>query len=81
MKKHSKSITAQEFDIKFDRGQDITQLLDLKNISIVKKVNVDFPIWMIKLLDREATKLNISRQAIIKMWVRDRLDPQHHISL
>ena len=81
MKKTHKIITAEEFDRKADHGEDITPYLDLKKATVVHKVNVDFPAWMVKLLDREAAKLNISRQAIIKTWVRDRLDPHHHISL
>ena len=81
MKKHHKTITAEEFDRMADNGGDITPWLDLKKAVVVQKVNVDLPMWMIKRLDREATKLNISRQAIIKMWIRDRLDPQHHFSL
>lgn len=89
-----KVITAEEFDAKFERGEDITPWLDLKKAkvyrggvelpkkaTVVQKVNVDFPDWMIKLLDREAGKLNISRQAVIKTWIRDRLDPHHRISL
>lgn len=81
MKKRLKTITATEFDKKFDRGEDITPYLDLKKAVLVRKVNVDFPDWMVKRLDREALKLNVSRQAVIKMWIRDRLDPHHRISL
>lgn len=73
--KRTKTITAAEFDAKFDRGEDITPYLDLKKATMVFRVNVDFPAWMVERLDREATKLNVSRQAIIKMWIRERLDP------
>jgi hypothetical protein len=75
--KKVKTITAEEFDRKFDAGEDITPWLDFKNAVVVNRVNVDFPAWMIKRLDREATKLNVSRQAIIKMWINDRLMSQH----
>lgn len=46
----------------------------------IQRVNVDFPEWMVKKLDEEAHKLNVSRQAIIKMWLRERLDPQRRIT-
>lgn len=79
-KKTSKKISAAGFDAKFDRGEDITDFLDLKKATIVQRVNVDFPSWMVDMLDREAIKLNVSRQAIIKMWIRERLDPGHRIT-
>jgi len=75
--KKVKPISAEEFDRKFDAGEDITPYMDFKNAVFVDRVNVDFPVWMIKRLDREATKLNVSRQAIIKMWIHDRLMAQH----
>jgi hypothetical protein len=75
--KRAKRISAEEFDRLFDEGKDITPYLDFKKAVFVDRVNVDFPVWMIKRLDREATKLNVSRQAIIKMWIHDRLMSQH----
>jgi hypothetical protein len=72
-KKTRKTITAAEFDAMFDRGEDITPYVDFKNAVVVHRVNVDFPAWMIKRLDQEAIKLNISRQAVIKMWLADRM--------
>ncbi len=75
-KENIKPITAAELDEKFDRGEDVTPYFDWENAVVVKKVNVDFPSWMVDDLDREALKLNISRQAVIKMWLRDRLDPK-----
>lgn len=68
-----KVISSKEFDEKFSRGEDIGAYLDMKNAVVVKRVNVDFPSWMIQLLDKEALKLNVSRQAVIKMWIHDRL--------
>jgi hypothetical protein len=76
--KKVKDITAEEFDRLAEEGKDITPYLDMKHAVVVNRVNVDFPRWMIKRLDREATKLNVSRQAIIKMWIHDRLVPPHH---
>ncbi|MBI2069011.1 MAG: CopG family transcriptional regulator [Elusimicrobia bacterium] len=74
-------MAAAEFDEKFGRGEDVSKFLDLKEATVVQRVNVDFPAWMVDMLDREAVKLNVSRQAIIKMWIRERLDPARHITL
>lgn len=72
-KKKNKTISASEFDKKFEQGHDISEFLDFDAAVVVKRVNVDFPAWMIQSLDREATKLNVSRQAIIKLWISERL--------
>lgn len=79
-----KPITGEEFDRMFDEGKDITPYLDLERAVFVrakvKRVNVDFPEWMVKKLDEEADKLNVSRQAIIKMWLKERLDPRRRVT-
>lgn len=80
-KKTGKRITASAFDERFEKGESILKYLDLKNATVVQRVNVDFPSWMVDMLDREAVKLNVSRQAIIKMWIRERLDPSHRLTL
>jgi len=71
-------IKAQEFDEKFDRGEDITQYLDWSNAYRPgleqRRVNVDFPVWMIESLDREATRLGVPRQSLIKMLIARHLD-------
>ena len=72
-KKKSRTISAKEFDEKFEAGEDIREFMDFDKAVVVKRVNVDFPTWMIQLLDREAMKLNVSRQAIIKLWISERL--------
>ncbi|MBI3297414.1 MAG: CopG family transcriptional regulator [Elusimicrobia bacterium] len=74
-------MTASAFDERFEKGESILKYLDLKNATVVQRVNVDFPSWMVDMLDREAVKLNVSRQAIIKMWIRERLDPSHRLTL
>ena len=71
------NITSAEFDQKFDKGEDIFGYLDFEKAVVVRRVNVDFPAWMINLLDKEALKLNVSRQAVIKMWIHDRLTHAH----
>ena len=69
---------AKGFEKKFDENIDITQSLDLSKAKRVlqeqKRVNVDFPTWMVESLDREAGKLGVTRQSIIKVWLADRLE-------
>lgn len=79
-KKRGKKIKAEDFDKKFEAGENISEFLDLKKATVVQRVNVDFPAWMVDLLDCEAIKMNVSRQAIIKMWIRERLDPGRRIT-
>ncbi|HEX7533842.1 MAG TPA: CopG family antitoxin [Syntrophales bacterium] len=68
---------AKEFDKRFDEGEDVSQYLDISKarrpIQGQKRVNVDFPVWMIQLLDKEAKRLGVPRQSIIKLWVAERL--------
>ena len=69
---------AKDFEKQFDEDVDITQSLDLSKAKRVlqeqKRVNVDFPTWMIESLDREAGKLGVTRQSIIKVWLAERLE-------
>ncbi len=69
---------AREFDKKFDEGKDISKYLDISKTrrpkQQQKRVNVDFPLWMIQLLDKEAKRLGVPRQSIIKVWVAERLE-------
>lgn len=69
---------AKEFDDKFDRGEDVTSALDLSQArrptEEQRRVNVDFPAWMIESLDREARRLGVTRQSIIKVWIAERLE-------
>ncbi len=73
-----KTIKAKEIDKKFDEGEDISKYLDLSKVrrpeQEQKRVNVDFPLWMINLLDKEARRLGVPRQSIIKVWVAERLE-------
>jgi hypothetical protein len=68
---------AKQFDRKFDRGEDITAHLDLAKArrpgEEQRRVNVDFPAWVIESLDREARRLGVTRQSIIKVWIAERL--------
>jgi len=68
---------AHDFDKRFESGEDITRFLRLVGArrpgQTVRRVNVDFPEWMIDSLDKEARRLGVPRQSIIKVWVAERL--------
>ena len=69
---------AKQLDRKFESGEDITKYLDVSKAhrpeQEQRRVNVDFPIWMIHSLDKEAKRLGVPRQSIIKVWVAERLE-------
>jgi len=73
-----KAIKAKEIEKKFDEGKNISKYLDLSKArrpkQEQKRVNVDFPLWMIHLLDKEAKRLGVPRQSIIKLWISERLE-------
>ncbi len=72
-----KYTNAEDFDNKFDEGSDVSKNLDFSKTErpgqLQKRVNVDFPIWMIQSLDKEARRLGVTRQSIIKVWIAERL--------
>jgi hypothetical protein len=68
-----------ELDKKFDEGvEDVIDEFDLTSATrpnkVQKRVNVDFPLWMVESLDREASRLGVTRQSIIKVWIAERLE-------
>ena len=69
---------AKKFDTDFDSGKDVSSSLDLSKIKRPnqeqRRVNVDFPTWMIDSLDKEAARLGVTRQSIIKVWLAERLE-------
>ncbi|MGH8997750.1 MAG: type II toxin-antitoxin system BrnA family antitoxin [Acidimicrobiales bacterium] len=71
---------AEELEQAFDRGEDVTSALDLGSIRRPaleqRRVNVDFPAWVVEALDREARRLGVTRQSIIKVWIAERLEHQ-----
>ena len=73
-----RAMKAKEIEKKFDEGEDISKHLDMSKAKRPeqeqRRVNVDFPLWMINLLDREAKRLGVPRQSIIKVWVAERLE-------
>jgi hypothetical protein len=69
---------AKKFEQQFDEDVDLTASLDMSKARRVlqeqKRVNVDFPTWMVDSLDREASKLGVTRQSVIKVWLAERLE-------
>ena len=69
---------AKAFDEKFDKGDDVLDMLDIpkakRSMQDQKRVNVDFPAWMIESLDKEASRIGVTRQSIIKVWLAERLE-------
>lgn len=77
MAKKEHTITAEELDRRFDDGEDITQFLDLDqafrpNLE-QRRVNLDLPKWMINTLDKEAKRVGVTRQSIMKVWISERI--------
>lgn len=69
---------AEELDKLFDNGEDMTAYIDTSSIHHPnlesKRVNVDFPSWMVESLDREAQRIGVTRQSVIKVWIAERLE-------
>ena len=70
---------ASDFDKKFDAGaEDVSDDLDMQSATRPfkeqRRVSVDFPVWMIEPLDRQARRLGVTRQSIIKVWIAERLE-------
>ena len=69
---------AEDFDKLFDDGEDVAHLLELSSAQRPnqeqKRVNVDFPLWMVEQLDLEARRVGVTRQSIIKVWLAKRLE-------
>ena len=69
---------AKKFDSDFDSGKDVSAVLDItkarRPLQKQRRVNVDFPDWMIESLDKEASRLGVTRQSIIKVWLAERLE-------
>ena len=74
----AKPTSAEEFDRRFDDGEDMADFVDWSSARRPglepKRVNVDFPQWMVARLDAEAKRRGVTRQALIKMWLAERLD-------
>ncbi len=68
---------ANDFDEKFDNGEDISAFLDYDKARRIKhnpkRINLDMPLWMLEKIDIEASRLGVTRQSIIKFWVAEKL--------
>jgi len=68
---------AKEFDKKFESGEDLTDDLDFSKSRRVnqeaKRVNIDFPLWVVEQLDKQSKRLGITRQALVKVWIAEKL--------
>jgi hypothetical protein len=75
--KARETITAEELDTKFDNGEDVSAYFDWSKARRpnreARRVNVDFPAWMVQGLDKEAGRLGVTRQSLIKMWIAEKL--------
>lgn len=73
-------MSAEKLDEKFDAGEDIVEYLDLSKAERPglkhRRVSIDFPSWMVQELDREAQRLGVPRQSVIKVWISERLHPE-----
>lgn len=71
-------VKASKFDQEFDEGKDVSRHLDISRAHRPglkqRRVNVDFPEWMIESLDREAARLGVPRQSLVKVWIAERLE-------
>jgi hypothetical protein len=71
-------VKASKFDQEFDAGEDVSRYLDVSKARRPgleqRRVNVDFPVWMIDSLDREAERLGVTRQSLVKVWIAERLE-------
>ena len=71
-------MNSSDFDRRFDEGESVIDALDLSAARRPRldqrRVNVDFPLWMVEQLDLEASRLGVTRQSIIKVWLAERLE-------
>ncbi len=74
-------MNVNEFDEAFDNGESIIEQLDIRKLTrpalSQRRVNVDLPQWMIQSLDEEASRIGVTRQSIIKVWLAERLKQIH----
>jgi len=78
-------MNSSEFDRRFEEGESVLEALDLEAARRprlqARRVNVDFPLWMVEQLDREASRLGVTRQSIIKLWLAERLESRSTASI
>jgi hypothetical protein len=68
---------AKDFDNKFESGEDLTNQLNFSKARRVnqesKRVNIEFPLWVVGQLDKQSKRLGIIRQALVKVWIAEKL--------
>jgi len=78
--KKKPTITAEEFDRRFDESEDITPFIDKSSLRRpgleARRVNVDFPEWIIEKLDEQSMLIGVSRQSLIKLWISERVQQE-----
>ena len=81
---YMKKVKAKDFDAAFDRGEDVSKFLDKSKTRRVnaelKRVNIDFPVWVVSSLDKEARRLGITRQSLVKMWIAEKFKQDNQAS-
>ncbi|MBU1616050.1 BrnA antitoxin family protein [bacterium] len=74
-------MTSEEFDRRFDDGEDMGDFLDTKKAKVSKqtqRINIDFPAFFLERIDKEARKIGVARTALIKTWIVERLEHVQH---
>ncbi|MBL0177404.1 MAG: CopG family transcriptional regulator [Ignavibacteria bacterium] len=75
---------AKTFDKQFDDGEDVLAHLDLSSATRpeaeARRVNVDFPSWIVRCLDTESQRIGVTRQALIKFWIVERIEQEYRVS-
>lgn len=77
----SKRIRSEDFDKRFDKGEDMGDFLNIKNAKVHKhtqRINIDFPISFLRKIGEEAKRIGVARTALIKMWIAEQLEQLHH---
>ncbi|MFH1878630.1 MAG: CopG family antitoxin [Candidatus Omnitrophota bacterium] len=77
MKKLNKKIKTEEFDERFDAGEDMWDFLYTRRVKVhknVRRINIDFPETMLEQIDEEAHKIGVARSALIKLWLAEKLE-------
>ncbi len=80
-----KKVKASQIDEAFDRGEDLSKHLDRSKAKRVnaelRRINIDFPVWIIDSLDMEARRLGVTRQSLVKMWIAEKVDQRADLNL
>ena len=75
---------AKDFDAAFDQGKDVSKYLDKSKARRVneqlRRVNIDFPSWVVDSLDKEARRLGVTRQSLVKIWIAEKFKNQESVS-